>query len=133
MGLAAALPVLALALKSPGLPLFWQFELAIGLLTAALALAVWGSFQSSGGYQGQPLPGKAALAAVMALGTSVVVLVAIALLANMLHQPGSRASYAVTKAGAVCRVVTRNNEPAVITDLTGARLKDPKTGADIEW
>src|SRR5215471_6856573 len=45
MGLAAALPVQALVLKLPGLSLFWQIELTIGLLTAALALAVWGSFQ----------------------------------------------------------------------------------------
>jgi hypothetical protein len=133
MGLVAVLPVQALALKLPGLPLFWQFELAIGLLTATLALAAWGSFQTHGGYQGQPLPGKAALAAALALGTSVVVLVAIALLAFVLHLPNSRANYAVTKAGAVCRVVTRDNEPAVITDLTGVRLKDPKTGAAIEW
>jgi hypothetical protein len=132
MALAAVLPVQALALKMPGLPLFWQFELAIGLLTAALALAVWGSFQTTGGYPGQPLRGKAALAGVMALGTGVVVLVAVAFLANVLHQPGSQAYYALTKAGSIFRVVTRNNEPAVITDLTGARLKDAKTGANIE-
>jgi hypothetical protein len=133
LGLAAVLPVQALALNLPGLPLFWQFELAIALLTAVLALAVWGSFQTSGGYQGQPLPGKAALATVMALGTSTVILVAIAFIASVFHQPNSRANYAVTKAGAVFRVVTRDNEPAIITDLTGARLKDPKTGADLDW
>src|SRR5262249_31768956 len=81
----------------------------------------------------QPLRGKVALSGVMALGTSVVVLVAVAFLANVLHQRDSQAYYAVTKAGGVFRVVTRDNQPAVITDLTRARLKDPKTGADIEW
>jgi len=133
MGLAAALPVQALALTMPGLPLLWQFEVAICLLIAALALAVWGSFQTNGEYQGQPLRGKAALAGVMALGTSVVVLVAIVFLANVFYQRDSEVFYAVTKTGGVFRVVTRNNEPAVITDLTGTRLKDPKTGADIEY
>ena len=131
LGLVVALALNAFVLRLPGLPLFWQFELAIGLLTTVLALAVWGSFQTDG-YQGQPLPGKAALAAVTALGASVVVLVAIAFLANVLHRPDSWAYYAVTKAGTVFRVVTRDNQPAVITDLMGTRLKDPKTGADIE-
>jgi hypothetical protein len=133
LALVAVLPVFALAAKAPGLLLFWQFQLAIVLLAGVLALAVWGSFQTNGGYQGQPLSGKAALAAVTALGASVVVTVAIAFLANVFHQSESQTSYYVTKTGTVFRVVTRNNEPAVITDLTGTRLKDPKTGADIEW
>ncbi len=133
LGLAAAFPLYAVAFKAPGLLLFWQFQLAIVLLAGVLALAVWGSFQTNGGYQGQPLHGKAALAAVTALGASVVVFVAVAFLADLLHHPDSQTFYAVTKAGGVFRVVTRNNEPAVITDLMGTRLKDPKTGADIEY
>src|SRR5258708_8656465 len=40
MALAAAFPLHAVALKAPGLLMFWQFQLFIVLLAAALALAV---------------------------------------------------------------------------------------------
>ena len=132
LGLAAALPLHAIALKAPGVLLFWQYELGIVFLAVVLALAVWGSFQTNGCYRGQPLPGKAALAGVFALGATVVVVLAILFLAVVFHRPDSEAYYAVTKAGAVFRVVTRDNQPAEITDLSGTPLKDPKTGADVQ-
>jgi hypothetical protein len=132
LGLAAALPLHAFALRAPGVLLFWQYELGIVFLAVALAVAVWGSFQTDGCYQGQPLPGKAALAGVFALGATVVVVLAIIFLAVVFHRPDSEAYYTVTKAGAVFRVVIRDNQPALITDLSGAPLKDPKTGADVE-
>jgi len=53
-------------------------------------------------------------------------------LAVVFHRPDSEAYYAVTKAGTVFRVVTRGNQPAVITDLSGTPLKDPKTGVNVE-
>jgi hypothetical protein len=130
LGLAAALPLPAFALKAPGLLLFWQFELAIISVAAVLALAVWGSFQTDGGYRGQTLPGKAALAGVFALGMTVAVLLAIMFVAVALHRD-SQSWYAVTKTGTVVHVTTRGNQPAVITDLNGARLKAPKAGVDM--
>lgn len=132
LGLAAALPLQVIALILPGLLLFWQFELGVVFVAAVLAVAVWGSFQTDGCYRGQPSPAKAALAGVMALGTTVVVLLAIMFLGIVFQRRDSEAWYAVTKAGAVFRVVTRDNQPAVITDLDGAPLKDSKTGADVE-
>ncbi len=132
MALVAAFPLHALVLRFPGMLLFWQFEACIALLAAVLALAVWGSFQSGGSYGNQPALGKAALAGVVGLGMTVLAMMAILFLAAIVHQTDSDASYAVTTSGAVFRVATRGNQPAVITDLSGARLKDSRTGTDIE-
>jgi hypothetical protein len=123
---------LSVRIGVPGLLLFWQFELGIVFLAAVLAVAVWGSFQTDGCYRDQPLPGKAALAGVFALGSTVVVVLAIMFLAVVFHRPDSEAYYAVTKSGTVVRVVTQGNQPAVITDLNGTPLKDPRTGVGVE-
>lgn len=130
--LAAAFPLHAITLAFPGLLIYSQFDFALLLPGALLATAVWGSVRTDASYQGQPVPAKAALATVLAWGSTVVIVLAIVFLAAVFHQREDSQYYAVTKDGGVFHVTTRNSYPAIITDLAGARLKDPNTGRDMD-
>jgi hypothetical protein len=131
LGLAAAFPLHAITLAFPGLLIYWQFDLALLLPAALLATAVWGSIHADVSYRGQPAPARAALATVLACGSTVLIVVALAFLSAVFHQSEDQ-YYAVTKDGEVFHVTARNSDPAIITDLSGARLKDPNTGRDMD-
>jgi len=132
LGLAAAFPLHAIALAFPGLLIYWQFDLALLLPVALLATAVWGSIRTDASYRGQPVPAKAALATVLACGSTAVIVLAFMFLSFVFHQRQDSQYYAVTKDGEVFHVTARNSDPAIITDLSGARLKDPNTGRDMD-
>jgi hypothetical protein len=130
--LAAAFPLHAITLAFPGLLIYWQFDFGLLLPAALLATAVWGSVGSDASYRSEPVPAKAALATVLAGGSTVVIVLAIVFLSAVFHQREDSQYYAVTKDGGIFHVTARNSYPAIITDLAGARLKDPNTGRDMD-
>lgn len=132
LGLAAAFPLHAAVLSLPGLAIYCQFHVALLLQATLLATAVWGSIHAEGSCRGQPVAAKAALATVLACGSTTLIILAIMFLSSVLHERQDSQYYAVTKDGEVFHVTSRTDYPAIITDLTGARPKDPKTGRDMD-
>ena len=115
----------------------WQILLAMCLGIAVLACAVWGAFHSHGGYEGQPAPGKLALTASLTLGSMVVVFFACVLLGNVipispLFQSDIRSYFVMTKDGTIYKQTMGGGRPTTVADLSGAPLKDGKTGRAID-
>jgi hypothetical protein len=132
LGLAAAFLLHAIALSFPGLLIYPQFDLALIIPAALLATAIWGNIRSNASYDGQPVVAKAALATVLACGSTAVIVLVVMCLSLVFHHRQDSRYYAVTKDGQVFHVTVRDSYPASITDLSGAPLKDPNTGRDMD-
>jgi len=133
-GLALAI---AATIAAFGPPEFWMSGVSILIVIAILATAAWGAYQSSGGYQGQPVAGRLALTLAMAAGCSVVLFVGaglfFTLVVNPLSHPSSEYSYyTITRDGTIYKVTMRDNETEDIVDLDGHPLLDPKTSQRME-
>ena len=132
LGLAAAFPSHAVALGLPGVLIYWQFDVALLVPATLLATAIWGCIHKEGSFRARPVPAKAAQATVFACGSTVLIVLTILCLSFVFHQRQDSQYYAVTKDGKVFHVRSRDSYPTIITDLSGARLKDPKTGQDMD-
>jgi len=129
LGLGAALLV---CVAMGNMPEFSRALVLILVAGAVLATAAWGSFMSSGYYEGQPALGRRALAGSLAAGCLLVLGFAAVMLGSLLpNEIYAWSRYQITKDGAIYKMTQPAGKPLEITDLNGVPLNDPKTGRTI--
>jgi hypothetical protein len=115
-------------------PEFWQALLVTLLLTATIALAAWGAYQSGGWYHGQPRMGKLALTASLTFGSFFLLISAVVLMGTLFspHRQYYHARiYRVTRDGQIWMEVAKDGEES-FTGLDGKLLLDPATGQKMD-
>ncbi len=131
LGFGAALLALLALMKNGHGVMSWWFGV---ILIVALAMAVWGAFQSHGRFQGQPVLGKAALTLSLTPGAGLVFVAIIALGLEIylgLYGVTIWPRYAMGRDGVVYKVIESNKTPQILS-LDGQLLKDPETGSPME-
>lgn len=113
-----------------GVPEFWHALLIVAGTGTALAVAVWGSFQTGGFYRDQPVAGKVALTLASTASCLVLIGMSLTFMANLLASRGdySYTHHQIARNGKVLRITQQGTGEADITDHTGKPVLDEKTG-----